>query len=300
MNKNLKGSLILVLAALVWGLAFVAQKDAAGGIDLFAFTFARSTLTALVLVPMCVSRYRKRPEGTPGIGKHISTGLIMGLLLFGAIISQQLGMNMGASASKSGFITALYIVIVPVMGMLLGQKVGKKVWLAILLGLAGAALLSLDFTESLEMGLPEGVTLICAIIFSVHILYIDNKTQGYDACILNALQFGVCAILGFICMMIFEKPDIGQFTDNIGSILYVGVFSGAVGYTFQLIGQKYASPALASLIMCLESVFAALGGWLIGGEVLAALEYLGCGLLLTGCILANLPDTKKLQAAPAK
>ena len=193
MNKNLKGSLILVLAALVWGLAFVAQKDAASGIELFAFTFSRSTLTCLVLMPMCIARYRKRPEGMPGIGKHIATGLIMGLLLFGAIVTQQLGLNLGASASKSGFITALYIVIVPLMGLLIGQRFGLKVWIAILLGLAGAALLSLDFSESLEMGMPEGMTLICAIIFSVHILFIDNKTVGYDACILNAIQFGVCA-----------------------------------------------------------------------------------------------------------
>lgn len=295
MNKNLKGSLILVLAALVWGLAFVAQKDAAGGIELFAFTFSRSTLTCLVLMPMCFARYRRRPEGMPGIGKHIATGLVMGLLLFGAIVTQQLGLNLGASASKSGFITALYIVIVPLMGLMIGQRFGLKVWIAILLGLAGAALLSLDFSESLEMGLPEGMTLICAIIFSVHILFIDNKTVGYDACILNAIQFGVCAVLGFICMFAFEEPTVSEFTGNWLSIVYVGVFSGAVGYTFQLIGQKYASSALASLIMCLESVFAALGGWLIGGEILTGLEYLGCGLLLAGCVLANLPGRSQAE-----
>jgi len=288
MNRNLKGSLILVLAALVWGLAFVAQKDAAGGIGLFSFTFARSALTFLVLMPLCVHRFRRRPQGTPGLSKHILTGLIMGLLLFGAIVTQQLGLNLGASASKSGFITALYIVIVPLMSMVLGQRFGLRTWLAVAMGLIGAALLSLDFSESMAMGLPEGATLICALIFSVHIVFIDHKTGGYDACFLNAIQFGVCAVLGFILMLITEKPTLVDFTGNIGSIVYVGVFSGAVGYTLQLIGQNYASPAIASLVMCLESVFAALGGWLLGGEILTGLEYLGCALLLTGCILSNI------------
>ncbi|MBQ4090310.1 MAG: DMT family transporter [Clostridia bacterium] len=295
MNKNLKGSLILVLAALVWGLAFVAQKDAASGIDLFAFTFSRSVITCVVLLPLCVYRMRKGADALPSLGAHIKTGSLMGLLLFGAIVAQQLGLNLGTSAGKSGFITALYIVIVPLFSMVVGHRYGKKIWLSVLLGLAGAALLSLDPTESFSMGLAEGVTLICAIIFSVHIVFIDHKTVGYDSCVLNAIQFGICGILGFFGMLIFEKPDMAQFTDNIGSILYVGAFSGAIGYTFQLIGQKYASPALASLIMCLESVFALLGGWLIGGEVLMYWEYIGCALLLSGCVIAQLPD-KQISA----
>lgn len=295
MNKNLKGSLILVLAALVWGLAFVAQKDAASGIDLFAFTFSRSVITCVVLLPLCVYRMKKGADALPSLGAHIKTGSLMGLLLFGAIVAQQLGLNLGTSAGKSGFITALYIVIVPLFSMVVGHRYSKKIWLSVLLGLAGAALLSLDPTESFSMGLAEGVTLICAIIFSVHIVFIDHKTVGYDSCVLNAIQFGICGILGFFGMIIFEKPDMAQFTDNIGSILYVGAFSGAVGYTFQLIGQKYASPALASLIMCLESVFALLGGWLIGGEVLMYWEYIGCALLLSGCVIAQLPD-KQISA----
>lgn len=292
MNRNLKGSLILVLAALVWGLAFVAQKDAASGIDLFAFTFARSVITCAALAPFCAVRFKKNAAALPSMSAHIRTGTIMGLLLFGAIVTQQLGLNLGTSAGKSGFITALYIVIVPIFSMVVGHRYAKKVWLAVILGLIGAALLSLDPTESFSMGLAEGVTLICAIIFSVHIVFIDHKTVGYDSCMLNAIQFGVCGVLGLICMLAFEKPAIRQFTDNIGSILYVGVFSGAVGYTFQLIGQKFASPALASLVMCLESVFALLGGWIIGGEILMIWEYLGCALLLCGCVIAQLPDKK--------
>ena len=181
MNKNLKGSLILVLAALVWGLAFVAQKDAASGIDLFAFTFARSVITCAVLTPLCAFRYKKSAGSIPNMRAHMLTGIPMGILLFGAIATQQLGLNLGTSAGKSGFITALYIVIVPLFSMLLGHRYGKKVWLAVILGLIGAALLSLDPTESFTMGPAEGVTLICAIIFSVHIVFIDHRTSGYDA-----------------------------------------------------------------------------------------------------------------------
>ena len=159
--------------------------------------------------------------------------------------------------------------------------------------LTGAALLSLDLSESFSIGLGEGVTLICSILFSIHIIYIDSRAGGLDSGLLNALQFCVCAVLGFACMFIFEKPALSQFTGNLTSILYVGVFSGAIGYTFQLVGQKYASPALASLLMCLESVFAVLGGWIIGGEVLTSLEYLGCVLLLSGCVVAQLPDRRQ-------
>lgn len=279
---------------MVWGLAFVAQKDAAGAIDLFAFTFARSAITCLALLPVCLVRMRRNTAG-PAFKKHLVPGLIMGLLLFFSIGSQQLGLQLGASASKSGFITALYIVIVPIMGLFLGHKPAARVWLAVLLGLAGAALLSLDLSERFTVGTGEAVTFICSIIFSVHIIYIDAKTPGLDSGLLNALQFGVCAVLGLICMFVFEKPALSQFTGNIVSILYVGICSGAIGYTFQIIGQHYASPALASLMMCLESVFAALGGWLIGGEVLEALEYLGCVLLLSGCVIAQIPNRRKLS-----
>lgn len=293
MSKNLKGSLFLIAAAFVWGLAFVAQKDAADGIGVFSFTFARSAITCMALMPVCLLRFRRsRADGAPGVRAHLKTGLIMGVLLFASTGSQQLGLSLGTSAGKSGFITALYIVIVPIMGMVIGQRPAKKVWLAVMMGLAGATLLSLDLSEKFSVGLGEGVTLICSLIFSVHIIYIDSRAGGLDSGLLNALQFGVCAVLGFACMFIFEKPTLSQFTGNLASILYVGVFSGAIGYTFQLAGQKYASPTLASLLMCLESVFAALGGWIIGGEVLSALEYLGCVLLLSGCVVAQLPGRR--------
>lgn len=293
MSKNLKGSLFLIAAAFVWGLAFVAQKNAADGIGVFAFTFARSAITCLTLLPVCFARFRRsRAGGAPDVKKHIKTGLVMGVLLFASIASQQLGLSLGASASKSGFITALYIVIVPIMGLFIGQRPAGKVWIAVIFALFGAALLSLDLREGFSIGLGEGVTLICSIVFSAHIIYIDSRAGGLDSGLLNALQFGVCAVLGLACMLIFEKPALSQFSGNLTSILYVGVFSGAVGYTFQLVGQKYASPALASLIMCLESVFAALGGWIIGGEVLTSLEYLGCALLLSGCVIAQIPDRR--------
>lgn len=183
----------------------------------------------------------------------------MGVLTFGAISLQQWGMEYISSASKSGFVTALYIVLVPLLGLFFGKKPGVE---GVACGgdcLMGAALLSLDFSESLLPGPGEALTFGCALVFSLHILYVDHRAQHLDSTLMCAIQFGVCAVLGGVGA-IFEGLTFSQISGNLTSILYVGAISGAVGYTFQLAGQKYAEPALASLLMCLESVFGALGG----------------------------------------
>ena len=290
MSKNFKGSLFLISAALVWGLAFVAQKNAAGSIGVFSYILCRSVVTCAVLIPLCLIRGRGLKRYAP-MGPALRRGLVMGVLTFGAISLQQWGMEY-TSASKSGFVTALYIVLVPLLGLFFGKKPGLKVWLAVAIALMGAALLSLDFSESLLPGPGEALTFGCALVFSLHILYVDHRAQHLDSTLMCAIQFGVCAVLGGVGA-IFEGLTFSQISGNLTSILYVGAISGAVGYTFQLAGQKYAEPALASLLMCLESVFGALGGWLIGGEVLRPLEYLGCALLLAGCVVAQLPQRKK-------
>ena len=290
MSRNLKGSLLLICAALVWGLAFVAQKNAAGSIGVFSYILCRSFVTCAVLIPLCLIRGRGLKRYAP-LGPALRRGLVMGLLTFGAISLQQWGMEY-TSASKSGFVTALYIVLVPLLGLFFGKKPPAKVWIAVAVALLGAALLSLDLSESLLPGPGEALTFGCALVFSLHILYIDHRAQELDSMLMCAIQFGVCTVLGGIGA-IFEGLTLDQIAGNLTSILYVGAISGAVGYTLQLAGQKYAEPALASLLMCLESVFGALGGWLLGGEVLKPQEYLGCALLLTGCILAQLPQRKR-------
>lgn len=287
MNKNLKGSAILLSAALVWGLAFVAQKDAAGSIGVFSFTWLRSMVTCVVLLPVCLWRKRTINDIKP-LRAHLPAGLVMGVLLMGSIYFQQWGLEY-TTAGKSGFITALYMMIVPIISLFFGKKPMLHVIFSVVIALLGAALLSLDFTEGFYIGRGELLTLVCALLFSFHIIYIDSRTSGLDSVWLCALQFAVCFVLGLIGCAIFEDLSLSQIRASLLSILYVGALSGAVGYTFQIIGQKYAEPTLASIVMCMESVFAAIGGWLIGGEIMTGLEYLGCGLMLSGSIIAQLP-----------
>lgn len=292
MKSNIKGSVFLLSAALVWGLAFIAQKGAAGAIGVFSYTCLRSIVTCVVLFPVCLRRAKRFPS-QKSFKAHLLPGLVMGALTFGAIGFQQWGLEYTA-ASKSGFVTALYIIIVPLLGLFFRQKPRFSVWIAVVLGLTGTAFLSLDFSEGFSVGKGELLTLGCAVVFSVHILFADRLADGYDSVLICAVQFAVCCVIGFFGMILFEKVEISQIKQCLVSILYVGGISGAVGYTFQLIGQKYAEPALASLLMCMESVFGALGGWLIGGELLTALEYTGCALLLLGCIIAQLPAKKSI------
>lgn len=277
----------MLLAALVWGLAFVAQKDAAGSIGVLSFTCLRSLVTCLVLFPVCVLRKRRFPE-IKSVKAHIPAGLIMGVLLFGAVYFQQWGLEY-TTASKSGFLTALYMIIVPIIGLFLGRKLKIHMLLSVAIAITGAAFLSLDFSEGFNIGKGEILTLVCALLFSIHIIYIDSCTGGLDSVYLCAMQFGTCFVVGLVGTILFEDLTWTQIQNSLGSILYVGALSGAVGYTFQIIGQKYAEPTLASIVMCMESVFAVLGGWLIGGELLTGLEYLGCVLMLAGCIIAQFP-----------
>ena len=226
MSKNFKGSLFLISAALVWGLAFVAQKNAAGSIGVFSYIMCRSVVTCAVLIPLCLIRGRGLKRYAP-MGPALRRGLVMGVLTFGAISLQQWGMEY-TSASKSGFVTALYIVLVPLLGLFFGKKPGLKVWLAVAIALMGAALLSLDFSESLLPGPGEALTFGCALVFSLHILYVDHRAQQLDSTLMCTIQFGVCAVLGGVGA-IFEGLTFSQISGNLTSILYVGAISGAVG-----------------------------------------------------------------------
>jgi drug/metabolite transporter (DMT)-like permease len=287
MSKSAKGSFFLLSAAFVWGLAFVAQKFAAGNIGALTFICLRSFVTCAALFPVCFLRLRRGARAI-SFKKHLFPGTAMGIITFFAIGLQQWGLEY-TTASKSGFVTALYIIIVPLAGLFFSRRLGLNLWAGVVLALVGTALLSLNFQEGLSVGLGEALTFGSAILFSGHIIFVDSRARGLDATLLCAMQFGVSFILGGAGMLLFESPTLSQVTENAASILYVGAISGGVGYTFQLVGQKFAEPALASILMCTESVFAALGGWVIAGELLRPHEYLGCALMLTGCVLAQIP-----------
>ena len=292
MNRQLKGTVALAAAALVWGMAFSAQSNAMKYIQPFTFVFVRSTITCLVLtaaMPLFkrLSGHSGEASDAPSLREHIVPGIIIGTFLVAATILQQVGL-VYTTPAKSGFVTALYMIIVPLLGIFLGKRVRAVMWLGLAMGLTGMALLCVQADLSVNIG--DWFTLACAFMFSCQILAVDRFAGRLDALTLSALQFAVCAVVSGICAFAFETPRLEGVLACWSSILYVAVFSGAVGYTLQVVGQKYADPTLASLLMCLESVFAALGGWLLLGQSLSLRELAGCALMLAASVVAQLPD----------
>lgn len=287
----MRGSIYLIAASFVWGMAFSAQSNAMKYIQPFTFVFLRSAITCLVLTlaaPLLakLSGGRGGAPEIPSLKAHLRAGIPIGIFLVLATILQQVGL-VYTTPAKSGFVTALYIVIVPLMGLSMGQRVRLPVWIGLALSLAGMALLCLQADLSVNVG--DLFTLGSALMFSFQITLLGRFAPRLDAVRLSAVQFGTCAVVAGIAAFCFETPRLEGILACIGSILYVAVFSGAVGYTLQVAGQKYADPTLASLLMCLESVFAALGGWLLLGQALLPREIAGCALMLCASVVAQLP-----------
>ena len=295
MNDQLKGSLALVAASVIWGMAFSAQSTAMLYIQPFTFVFLRSTITCLVL--LATMPLFKRIAGHhgqtayPGWKAHLLPGAIIGLFLALATILQQVGL-VYTTPAKSGFVTALYIVIVPLLGLFMGRRVTRMLWLGLGLSLTGMVLLCVQSDLSINLG--DVFTLACAFMFSLQILMVSRYAPNLDALKLSALQFATCAVIAGIAAVLFETPRLEGALQCVGSILYVSVCSGAIGYTLQMVGQKYADPTLAAILMCLESVFAALGGWLLLGQALSPRELFGCALMLAASVIAQLPDKRSV------
>lgn len=292
LNNQLKGTLALVGASIVWGMAFSAQSTAMRYIQPYTFVFLRSTITCLVLLaamPLFKRLSGERGAVYPGWRAHLVPGAIIGLFLALATILQQVGL-VTTTPAKSGFVTALYIVIVPLLGLFMGRRVTRVLWLGLILSLAGMVLLCVQSDLSINVG--DLFTLGSAFMFSLQILMVSRYAPNLDAMKLSALQFAACAVVSGIAAMLFETPRLDGALQCIGSILYVSVCSGAIGYTLQMVGQKYADPTLAAILMCLESVFAALGGWLLLGQALSPRELLGCALMLAASVIAQLPEKR--------
>lgn len=216
--------------------------------------------------------------------------MICGALLFAATTLQQFGL-LDTTVGKSGFVTALYIVFVPILGALMGRRAGLKVWLCALAAVCGMYLLCVGSGFSVSGG--DLLTLGCAVLFAVHICYVGAVVPHMDGVRLSCVQFLVCSALSAVGMLLFEAPDWDSILQCWWPIVYAGVFSGGVAYTFQIIGERDVQPALASLLMSLESVFAALFGWLLLGQTLSARELFGCAVMFTAIILSQLPERQK-------
>ncbi|MGM9933528.1 DMT family transporter [uncultured Clostridium sp.] len=293
MNKsNIKGNVILIITALIWGTAFVAQSVGMDYVGPFTFITARYIVGGLFLIP-CIYLLDKMNKKTVKESSHndkktlFVAGILCGIALFTASCFQQIGIQY-TTVGKSGFITSLYIVIVPMLGILFKKKVPAKVWISVVISLIGLYLLCMNEVFSISRG--DFFILICAFCFSIHILIIDKYSSLVDGVRMSCIQFFVAGLLGVIPMLIFENPQIKDILNACSPILYAGIMSSGVAYTLQIIGQRYTSPVLATLIMSLESVFAALSGWIILGEILSLKEFAGCCLVFAAIILAQLPE----------
>lgn len=300
MNKFiLRQSFLLLLTATIWGVAFVAQSVGMDYVGPFTFNGVRCIIGGLVLLPyIAVSNRRSKKREMIADAKKIRKDLVIGGLLCGFILFlasnlQQIGLQY-TTVGKAGFVTAMYIVIVPIIGIFLKKKAGLRVWLAVLIAIIGLYLLCMTGGFYLQFG--DILVLLCAIIFSFHIIVVDYYAPIVDGVKMSCIQFFTCGSLSCILMFIFETPKITQIIAAGVPILYAGVLSCGIAYTLQIVGQKGMNPTVASLIMSLESVISVLAGWVLLGQNLSVREVLGCLLMFTAIVLVQLPKRKKCQA----
>jgi len=290
MNKSVKGPLYLLLCSIVWGTGFSAQSSAMAHIGPYTFVFLRSVITSLLLsaiIPLLTKHEMSSNARPVSNGRAVLIGSLCGFFLVSASILQQIGL-VTTTTAKSGFITALYILIVPILGILLRKRPPFTVWIGVFVSLIGLYFLCLK-EDGLNINIGDLFTLACALLFAVHIIVVDRFGTGIHPIKLNALQFGAAAVFSFFVMILFETPTIDGILACWKDVLFVAVFAGAMGYSLQLAGQKYTEPTLASLLMCLESVFAAIGGWIMLNQQLSGREILGCVLMLSASVVALLP-----------
>lgn len=295
--KKLSSLLLLVLAAAIWGTAFVAQSKAMDSIEPFTFNFVRSLIGSLVLLPLIpVMRQSGRrdelssPGSAPGVSRVAIAGLLCGTVLCIASNLQQFGIALGDSVGKAGFITALYIVLVPLFGLLLRQRISRLMWLSVAAATAGMYLLCVN--ESITIAASDIMLLSSAVFFAFHILLINHFSPSVNCVALSCIQFFVCGVLSGVAAFIFETPRIDTMLEAWLPLIYAGVLSCAVAYTLQIFGQRNLNPTVASLVMCLESVVAVIAGALILDQRMSVRESVGCFVMLAAIIVAQLPSPK--------
>lgn len=298
---SLKNSLLLLLTAAIWGTSFVAQSMGMDYVGAFTFNSVRSIIGAIVLLPVIWMTGRNNPGPVKTAAEKkaerkilLTGGLACGVCLCLASNFQQLGIKY-TTVGKAGFITACYIVIVPVIGIFLKKKCGPFIWAAVVLALLGLYLLCI--TDGFSIGKGDLLVLVCAFLFSLHILVIDYFSPMVDGVKMSCIQFLVSGLLTAVPALLLESPSLSSMLTAWQPILYAGVLSSGVGYTLQIVGQKNMNPTVASLILSLESCISALAGWAILGQQLSLKEFAGCLIMFAAIILAQLPQKKETVAA---
>ena len=290
--KKWYGNACLLITAIIWGFAFVAQTVGMDYVGPFTFVSARFFIGAATLLPLILWNRKKwkttKTEETAG-GKRtlLLGGLCCGVALCVASTLQQIGLQY-TTTGKAGFITTLYVLFVPLLGLLLRRRIPRKIWLCVVLAAVGLYFLSMT-GGSFSLSKGDAFCALCAFCFAIQILVVDYFSPKVNGVYLSALQFLVCGVIAAIPMMILEKPTLSALIGGAASILYAGILSSGCGYTLQIIGQRFAEPTTATLLMCLESVFSMVGGVLILHQIPTGRELFGAGLMFLAVILAQIP-----------
>ncbi len=291
MKKQLSGVIALSGATVIWGSAFIAQSVGMDKIGPFTFQAVRCFLAVVFLFPASALFSKGKPFwkswADPALWR---SGVICGLALFAASSLQQIGL-VYTDAGKAGFLTAMYIVFVPFLGLFLGQKPGRNALLSLIPAIVGLYLLSCTSVSGINKG--DVLLLLCAVAFSVQILLIDRHCAGLDGLKLNCIQALVAAVLSVPWALLTETVDASRIASCWLPLGYAGVLSMGVAYTLQIVGQKRVAPSAAALLMSLESVFAALFGWLLLHETMTRAELLGCLLVFAAVVISQLPEKKE-------
>lgn len=280
--------MLLLLAAAIWGFAFVAQRVGMDYVGPFTFSAVRFSLGSLVLLPFLFFRrhlvYNRLSPSKKERKKIIWLQLLLGLLVFGGVSFQQYGL-VYTTAGNAGFITGLYVVFVPVAGLFLGQRNHFTIWIGVVLALTGLYFLSVR--EGFTINFGDYLVFICALIWTAHVIIVGHVAPRTDPIRTAIIQFAICSILSWIVAVGFEEISLQPILDAMWPILYGGVMSVGIGYTLQVFAQQKAHPAYASIILSIESVFAVFGGWLLLNEMVTGKILLGCCLMLAGMIVVQ-------------
>lgn len=300
MSRKLKGTIQLLICSFIWGVAFVAQSVGMDYVGPWTFICSRYLIGAVVLIPVIIffDKYDSKKaevavskEEKQKIWKNtLIGGLCCGVFLVSASLFQQYGI-LYTSVGKAGFITALYIIIVPFLSIFLHKKIGLNAWISAIIACVGFYLLSIQGQDTINKG--DILLLVCSVLYSMQILTIDKYVEKVNTIAMSSVQFAVCAVVGAVGMFVFETPTWSAICQAAGPILYAGVMSSGVAYTLQIVGQRNLPPTVASLLMSLESVFSALAGWVILGQRLSFKELMGCTLVFTGVIIAQITPGDK-------
>jgi drug/metabolite transporter (DMT)-like permease len=298
LRKGQFGSeILLLLTAIIWGFSFVAQRVGMRHVGPFTFNAVRFALGSIALIPFAVStargNCRENEESANWKRWAVIGGAAAGSVIFAGVSFQQIGIQY-TTAGKSGFITGLYVVLVPIMGLLIGRKTSSRTWLGVISAAVGLYLLS--FSGALSISNGDLIVLAGTVFWATHVLMISVLIHRTGAVMLAMIQFAVCSLLSFAAALIFEKMEMASILDASAAILYGGLMSVGVAYTLQVIAQRRTPPAHAAIILSLETVFAAVGGWLILGEIIPARGLAGCALMLTGIIVSQIGTVRAQES----